>query len=222
MKWGNRRRGQPKRQMVGQRTPRWRSALLLVLGLAVAALAAFGIAQLVSRSGGSSSSSAPPPVPALAVTVGQATGQPVEGVLCDNGQGTGTRFDAHLAVFVDGQPRSIPAGVGIPNPILTETVSGAKASATSCEYWLHTSGDDGVLHVTAPQPNAAFSLAEFFAIWAQPLSSGEVGPARGPVTAYVDGERVNGDPGNITIGPHTVIQLDVGSDVPFQSYDFSG
>jgi hypothetical protein len=47
-----------------------------------------------------------------------------------------------------------------------------------------------------------------------------VGPASGPVTAFVDGAVVGGDPRDIPLTAHAVVQLDVGTVVPFRPYSF--
>jgi len=56
-----------------------------------------------------------------------------------------------------------------------------------------------------------FNLGEFFDIWGQKLSTTQVGPAHGKVTALVDGKVVRGDPRAIVLKEHELIQLDVGT-----------
>src|SRR3954451_19208363 len=58
-------------------------------------------------------------------------------------------------------------------------------------------------------------------VWGQPLGGFQVGPARGPVTALVDGAVFGGDPRDIPLNAHSAIQLDVGATVPFQPYRFA-
>ena len=55
-----------------------------------------------------------------------------------------------------------------------------------------------------------FTLGDFFDIWRQPLSSSRVGPARGHVTAIVNGGSYSGGPRRIPLLSHAQIQLDVG------------
>jgi hypothetical protein len=66
-----------------------------------------------------------------------------------------------------------------------------------------------------------FNLGEVFDVWGQPLGPQQVGPAKGPVTALVNGVAVIGDPRQIVLNAHDVIQLDVGAVVGFQTYRFA-
>jgi hypothetical protein len=86
-------------------------------------------------------------------------------------------------------------------------------------YWLHTHDTTGIIHMEAPA-HVSFTLGEFFDMWGQPLTAGQVGPAHGPLTVFVNGRRQGGDPRSIPLTAHDVIQLDVGTKVPFQSYTF--
>lgn len=89
----------------------------------------------------------------------------------------------------------------------------------SCFYWLHTHTEDGVIHVESPDQRT-FTLGALFDLWGQPLSSSQVGSETGPVIAYLNGQRYQGDPRAISFAPHAVIQLDVGVDVPPAPYTF--
>jgi hypothetical protein len=97
-----------------------------------------------------------------------------------------------------------------PDPVIT---------AAKAFYWLHTHDESGVIHAEAPTPHD-FVLGQFFDLWGQPLSRHEVGPATGDVTVWVDGERYDGDVRKIALKDHTMVQLNVGRDVPFVPYDF--
>ena len=59
-----------------------------------------------------------------------------------------------------------------------------------------------------------------FDLWGQPLGPDRVGPARGPVTTLVDGKVVGGDPRDVPLAAHGVVQLDVGTAVAFRPYRF--
>ena len=54
-----------------------------------------------------------------------------------------------------------------------------------------------------------YTLGDFFDVWGQPLDSTRVGPARGHVTAIVDGRVFEGDPRRIPLLAHAQIQLEV-------------
>ena len=69
--------------------------------------------------------------------------------------------------------------------------------------------------------HSSLTLGDFFDIWGQPLSATQVGPAKGAVTIYVDGQRENVDPRTIPLTAHTLIQLDVGGDIPPQPFTFA-
>jgi hypothetical protein len=76
-----------------------------------------------------------------------------------------------------------------------------------------------VIHVESPVPRS-YTLGEFFDIWGEPLGETQVGPDRGRVTALVDGTPFGGDPHDIRLDRHTVLQLDLGAVVPFQPNSF--
>ena len=121
----------------------------------------------------------------------------------------------------DGRQRLVPYGIGIVPPYqLQSTKDGPFVAGGSKFYWLHTHDDTGVIHIESPVQRT-FTLANFFDIWHQPLGPSQVGPATGPVTTFVNGHQVAGDPRDVPLGQHDVIQLDVGSVVPFQPYTFT-
>jgi hypothetical protein len=120
---------------------------------------------------------------------------------------------AHLQVYVDGHSRALPGGVGLIGPVATVTPQGLLFSPRICMYWLHTRAADGLIEAQSPVPRA-YTLGQFFRIWQQPLSSRRVGPARGAVTATVNGKPWRGDPGAIPLREHAQIQLAVGRPVP--------
>ena len=91
--------------------------------------------------------------------------------------------------------------------------------AGSCFYLLQTHTDDGIIHIESPVQRT-FTLGDLFAIWGQPLSSSQAASATGPVIAYVNGERSSGDPSQITLQAHELIQLDVGDETPPQPFTF--
>jgi hypothetical protein len=182
---------------------------------------------LLSGCGGAAAPSPPasPPAspsgPAILAPAGPSSGNAVKGITCDGAEQVAFHIHAHLAVFVDGGARLIPAGIGIPPPQqVTETQAGPFVTGVSCFFWLHTHDLSGVIHIESPRPRA-FTLGDFFDVWGQPLGLSEVATSKGaPVHAFLDGGLVNGDPHSIPLGPHSVIQLDVGDETPFQPYTF--
>jgi hypothetical protein len=150
----------------------------------------------------------------LAGPDGQAQGQPVDGISCDTSEQVVYHIHAHLAVYTNGKARIIPEGVGIVPPTqVVQTSAGPFVTAGKCFYWLHAHTADGIIHIESPSQRV-YTLGNYFDIWNQPLSATQVGPAQGPVTAYVDGQPFTGDPRSIPLNAHTLIQLDVGSASP--------
>lgn len=151
-----------------------------------------------------------------------ATGQTVNGIRCQADEQVAYHIHAHLTVYVNGALRPVPAGIGIVQPVVEQTQNGAFYSASRCYYWLHVHAQDGVIHVEAPS-QTTYTLGQFFAIWRQPLTSTQVGPANGAMTVYVNGTRYAGDPSTITLTSHEDIQLDVGTPVVApKKVDWSG
>jgi len=149
------------------------------------------------------------------------TGQTIDGIQCQTSEQALFHIHAHLAIFDHGQERQVPLGIGIPNSQVQQTQGGPFAVSGSCFYWLHTHATDGIIHIEAPAQRT-FTLGDFYDVWGQSLSTSRVGSDSGQVIAYVDGKRFDGDPRSIPLGAHTVIQLDVGTDVAFRPYTFAG
>jgi hypothetical protein len=149
--------------------------------------------------------------PALAPASTTQTG-PVAGIQCGATEQLAYHIHAHLAVFVNGTPRSLPAGIGIPGSVTEQTAEGPVAAGGQCIYWLHTHAPDGVIHVESPTQRI-YTLGNFFDEWHQPLSGNQVGTATGKVTAFVNGKPWTKDPRSIPLIPHAVIQLSVGTPV---------
>jgi hypothetical protein len=153
------------------------------------------------------------PVPAarsLAPAGAPARGRTVDGITSAPSEQLAFHVHAHLAVFVAGAPRRIPNGVGIAPPLQVQsTARGPFATGGAGISWLHTHAPDGIIHIEAPA-GRRFTLGNFFDIWGEPLGPDLVGPAAGPVRAFVDGRPYRGDPRHIPLMAHAQIQLDVG------------
>jgi hypothetical protein len=154
-----------------------------------------------------------PTGPKLATLANAASGQTIDGVQCNNGEQTVTHVHSHLTIFVNGQARVIPYGVGIPGFTAVQTSAGAFVTNGTCFYWLHTHAEDGIIHIESPSLTTKFTLGQFFAEWGIPLSSTQVGPAKGKVTVFFGGKLYTGDPANLPLGYHYQIQLDVGTPI---------
>jgi hypothetical protein len=186
---------------------------------AVVAIALASALTLAMTTSGSPTSPAVPSGPALAPVNALSQGQTVDGISCQTAEQVLFHIHAHLAVFVDGQQRVIPAGIGIPGAVLETTAGGPFVGAGTCFYWLHSHTADGVIHIESPVTRT-YTLGNYFDIWGQPLGPAQVGPARGPLTAYVDGQRFTANPRDIPLNAHTLVQLDVGTDVAPRAFTF--
>jgi hypothetical protein len=159
-----------------------------------------------------------PSGPKLATLINTATGQTVDGVQCQAGEQTVVHVHTHLTIFVNGKARVIPYGIGVPGFQAVQTAQGPFVETGSCFYWLHVHAYDGIVHIESPSTTQSFTLGQFFDEWGQPLSTTQVGPAAGKVTVFFTspGKKpglYTGDPGNLPLGDHYQIQLDVGTPV---------
>ena len=150
-----------------------------------------------------------PSAPPLAGTATVATGQPVDGIKCQTNEQVLFHIHAHLTIFVNGSPRQVPAGIGIPGAQAQNTPRGPFIASGTCFYWLHTHAADGIIHTESPV-HRTFTLGNFFNVWGQSLGPGQVGPARGHVTAIYNGRAYQGNPRDIPLNAHAQIQLMVG------------
>jgi hypothetical protein len=109
-------------------------------------------------------------------------------------------YHAHLDVIVDGQPITVPAGIGIDN--IRQAISP-----------LHTHDTSGIVHIESAQ-NIPFTLGQFFTEWGQPLTTHQVGPTTitsGEVLrVYRNGTLVTGDPAGLKFQAHQEIAVWVG------------
>jgi hypothetical protein len=151
-----------------------------------------------------------------------APGFTVDGIQCAPVEQLAYHIHAHLQVYVNGQPRSLPGAIGLLGPVLQQTPVGRWYTASKCYYWLHTHTSDGIIHIESPTARI-YTLGDFFDEWGQPLSPRQVAEARGTVTAFINGKAWTKNPRAIPLRPHGVIQLDVGSPaVPFVPMSWAG
>ncbi len=192
-------------------------------GVLVLALVAGLVALALSKKNNSTPAAATNTTPnALAQAWDGLTGQTVDGVSAQTQEQVAYHIHAHLAIYVNGVQKAVPAGIGIVKPWTTENLSDGSQFVDGGKqiYYLHTHDSTGVLHVESPTTKT-YTLGQIFAEWNQPLSTSQVGPASGNVIVYVNGQKYTGDPSNIQLTPHEVIQLDVGKDVAFVPYTFA-
>ncbi len=124
------------------------------------------------------------------------SGQPVDGIRCDQMEGAVFHIHQHLALYDRGKAVPVPSDVG--RPLVGQ-----------CLYWLHTHTPDGIIHIESPVYRS-FTLGQFFDIWGQPLSPSVAGPVRAKekLTVFVDGEPYHGNPRAIELAQHTDIVIE--------------
>jgi len=133
-------------------------------------------------------------------------GQPVDGITCGGMEYSTLHIHTHLALFYDGKQLQIPRLIG-----------GAPSAQGGCLYWIHTHFPDGIIHVESPQLEAPeggpFTLGMLFDIWGKSLGDTGAAGLNGPVVAYVNGTKYDGDLRQIPLRMGQQIVLEVGSPV---------
>ncbi len=108
---------------------------------------------------------------------------------------------AHLAIFVDGKPVTVPANVAI-------------SAAEGIEAPMHTHDTSGIIHIEAAQPSNAFTLGAFFDLWGVTFSADQIGSYHNAgssmVQVYVNGHRVT-DPARYVLQPHDEVVVGYGT-----------
>jgi hypothetical protein len=121
---------------------------------------------------------------------------PVNGIYCDALEQTAYHIHAHLTIYMNGKPVTVPQGIGI-------------ASDQSCFYWLHTHANNGVVHIEFPKQGNP-TLGNFLDIWGQQFSQlgfhNELASSAGWVV-YVDGKKVTSSFNQLILQPHQVITI---------------
>ena len=148
--------------------------------------------------------------PDLAPAGTTSQGATVDGVQCAPIEQLAYHIHAHLQVYVSGQPRALPAAIGMVGPVAEQTPYGPFYGAQQCYYWLHTHASDGIIHIESPTARV-YTLGNFFDEWNQPLSGTQVAGDKGKVTAFVNDKPWTKSPRDIPLVPHESIQLDVGT-----------
>ena len=144
-------------------------------------------------------------------------GQTLDGIGCGAMEYSTLHVHTHLAIYFNGKQMQVPEYIGF-----------APNLAGGCLYWIHTHDASGIIHIEAPDlvpgPGSTykyFSLGILFDIWGQPLDRNNVAGLVGPVTAYVNGAKYDGDLKSIPLRAHQQIVLEVGSPVvPPPNYAF--
>jgi len=196
------------------------TTLLIAAALSGAALAALPLAPISSLH---NLKPAPPPGPlgpeavpipkgpVLANVKNVKLNEKIDGISCDKAEKVSFHIHAHLTIFLRGKAQQIPYGIGIGPPLQgLSTNAGPFVTVGKCFMWLHTHASDGIIHIESPVAST-YTLGQFFAVWGIPLSKTQVGPAKGAVTAFYNGQVWTGDPAAIPLTIEAQIQLDIGT-----------
>ncbi len=160
--------------------------------------------------------------PFLARATTTHLGRIIDGIQCQGLRQLAYRAYAHLQVYVGGQSRAIPGGIGLVDLTARTTRKGLVFSAHACYYWLHTRAADGLVQVESPN-DRTYTLGDLFKVWDQRLDRDHVAANTGRVTAIVNGKRWRGNPDLIPLTEHESIELAVGKPVPaYQGLDWTG
>lgn len=108
---------------------------------------------------------------------------------------------AHMAVYVDGQPVTVPADIGI-------------SAAAGLESPMHTHDTTGVVHIEASQPSNAFTLGAFLDLWGVSFTGDQLGGYHNTqdkaVHVYANGQPIT-DPARYPLHRHDDIVIGYGS-----------
>ncbi|MDP9111075.1 MAG: hypothetical protein M3M96_05545 [Candidatus Eremiobacteraeota bacterium] len=141
---------------------------------------------------------------------GGGQGSTVDAVKCEATEQVIFHVHSHLDIFDHGTQIQVPKYAGI--------VPGANGAG--CLYWVHTHDGSGIIHIEAPELTS-YTLGNFFHIWGGSLSRTAVGSLTGPVTAFVNGSKYDGNLSDIPLTAHQEITLEVGTPVvPPRNYTF--
>jgi hypothetical protein len=121
----------------------------------------------------------------------------VNGIRCDTMEFTMFHIHAHLDIFVDGEPFTVPSQIGI-DP------------EGRCLYWMHTHDDSGIIHIESPVERQ-FTIGNFIDIWTRTFNSTQIFDTNPTIalSMFVNGVKVPTDTNlrNVNINAHDEIAL---------------
>ena len=118
------------------------------------------------------------------------------------------RYRAHLELFGRRHAVVIPAGIGLGPPLAHSHSS--RITGAACRADARTLDPAGVIDFDRTD----LTLGDLFEIWGEPLGPRRMASFRGPVSAFVAGRRVTGDPAAIPLRDGAQIVLEVGGYIP--------
>jgi len=103
----------------------------------------------------------------------------IDGIQCNNVEQLVSHIHAHLDIFINGQPYTIPSQIGITD---------------KCFYWLHTHDESGIIHIESPVAKD-YTIGQFFDIWNKKFSNTQILDnivnGKNTLNVYVNGNKVN-------------------------------
>ena len=121
----------------------------------------------------------------------------VDGIRCDTMEFTMFHIHAHLDIFVDGTPFTVPSQIGI-DP------------EGRCLYWLHTHDDSGIIHIESPVERQ-FTIGNLIDIWTRTFNNTQLFDTNPTIalSMFVNGVKVPTDTDlrNVNINAHDEIAL---------------
>ena len=134
----------------------------------------------------------------------------------------------HLDVIVDGKKVTVPAGVGLAEPVdrgsckppVGDCATGDFFTADVANSPIHTHSASGLIHIEPDRPGT-YTLGEFFDEWGVRLNSSCIGGyctgSGKELRVFVDGHRVSGDPRKIVLTNRQEIAVVYGGTGDFSS-----
>ena len=136
---------------------------LVIIGVIVAAAIGIGLAIASSK----------------ALSGAGVSALAIDGIQCNNVEQLVSHIHAHLDIFINGQPYTIPSQIGITD---------------KCFYWLHTHDESGIIHIESPVAKD-YTIGQFFDIWNKKFSNTQILDnivnGKNTLNVYVNGNKVN-------------------------------
>jgi len=136
---------------------------LVMIGVIVAAAVGIGLAIASSK----------------ALSGAGVSALAIDGIQCNNVEQLVSHIHAHLDIFINGQPYTIPSQIGITD---------------KCFYWLHTHDESGIIHIESPVAKD-YTIGQFFDIWNKKFSNTQILDnivnGKNTLNVYVNGNKVN-------------------------------
>jgi len=140
-----------------------RLRLATFIGVPILLIAVLVVVLVLTRPGQSTSNTGLQP----------ASGQTVDGMECTGSEQLVYHIHSYLEIYVDGNPLTVPPGVGIVAPGGSGEAALASNGLKSCIYPLHVHGGEvNIVHIESPIQKT-YTAGNFFDLWGQSLSATE-------------------------------------------------